>query len=157
MIANPSVSDIINKTYNEMQNEKYKEIQSLEKQIEDRQTITFEEAKIKEDINAALTIINNVIESKNITKKQILMLVKKIIVHEDSGIDIYLNGDLHRLSNNYFKVSDTRINKIKKHLFDYIAAHPEKFTKDECTIYVKKQGVKVHYKIISKIINNPYN
>ena len=153
MVKNPSMSDIIDRTYNEMQNEKYKEIQSLERQISDQHTTSLEENKIKEDINIALTIINNVLETNNITKKQILMLVDKIIVHEDSGIDIFLKGDLHKLSNNYFKVSETRINKIKKHLFDYIATHPDKFTKDECTVYVKSQGVKVHYKIISKIIN----
>lgn len=153
MVKNPSMSDIIDRTYNEMQNEKYKEIQALEKQISDQNTISLEEDKIKDDINAALTIVNNILETKEITKKQILMLVDKIIVHDDSGIDIFLKGDLHKLSNNYFKVSETRTNKIKKHLFDYIAAHPKKFTKDECTVYVKEQGIKVHYKIISKIIN----
>ena len=152
-IKNPSMADIIDKTYAEMQNEKYKEIQSLEKQIEDQNNISINENQIKEDINIALNIMNEVLSSKNITKKQILMLVDKIIVHDDSGIDIFLKGDLHKLSHNYFKVSETRINKIKKHLFDFIAANPDKFTKDQCTVYVKDKGVKVHYKIISKIIN----
>lgn len=152
-IKNPAMADIIDKTYSEMQNVKYKEIQSLEKQIADQENIAMDEVQMKEDINIALNIMNEILLSKNVTKKQILMLVDKIIVHDDSGIDIYLKGDLHKLSNNYFKVSETRINKIKKHLFDFIAAHPDKFTKDQCTIYVKEQGVKVHYKIISKIIN----
>ena len=152
-MKNPSMADIIDKTYSEMQNSKYKEIQSLEKQISDQQMISMDENQMKEDINIAIRIINEVLSSKNITKKQIFMLVDKIMVHEDSGIDIFLRGDLHKLSNNYFKVNETRMNKIKKHLFDFIAANPDKFTKDQCTVYVKDQGVKVHYKIISKIIN----
>lgn len=153
MVQSQSTSGAISNMYIEMQNEKSREIQMLEKQIADQKTLTMDENKMKEDINIALRIINEILSSKNVTKKQILMLVDKIVVHDDSGIDIYLKGDLHKLSSNYFKVSETRGNKIRKHLFDFIAANPEKFTKDQCTVYVKDQGVKVHYKIISKIIN----
>ena len=152
-VKNPSMSDIIERTYAEMQNGKYKEIQSLEKQISDQQDISIDESKMKDDVNMALSIMNDILSTKNVTKKQILMLIDKIIVHADSGIDILLKGDLHKLSNNYFKVNETRINKIKKYLCEFIEANPEKFTKDECTVYVKDKGVKVHYKIISKIIN----
>ena len=152
-IKNPSMADLIDKTYAEMQNEKYREIQSLEKQISDQQNIYIDESKMRDDINVALSIMNDILMTKDITKKQILMLIDKIIVHDDSGIDIILKGDLHKLSNNYFKVNETRGNKIRKHLYEFIAANPEKFTKDECTVYVKEKGVKVHYKIISKIIN----
>ena len=136
-----------------MQNEKYKEIQSLENQIASQQTISLNEEKMKGDVNIALNIINEVLTAKEITKKQILMLVDKLVIYEDGGLDIYLKGDLHKLCHNYFKVSENRANKIRKHLFDFIASHPDKFTKDQCTVYVKEQGVKVHYKIISKIIN----
>lgn len=152
-IKNPSMADIIDKTYTEMQNEKYKEIQSLERQIYDQQNISMDENKMRNDVNSVISIMNDILVSKDITKKQILMLIDKIVVHEDSGIDIFLKGDMHKLSNNYFKVSEARGNKIRKHLFDFIAANPNKFTKDQCTVYVKEQGVKVHYKIISKIIN----
>lgn len=152
-MKNPTMADIIDKTYAEMQNEKYKEIQSLERQIYDQQNISMDENKMKDDVNAALSIMNELLTTKDITKKQILMLIDKIIVHDDSGIDILLKGDLHKLSNNYFKVNETRGNKIRKYLYEFIADHPEKFTKDECTVYVKDKGVKVHYKIISKIIN----
>ena len=152
-IKNPTMVDIIEQTYAEMQNEKYKEIQSLERQIYDQQNISIDETKIRNDVNAALSIMNEILTTKDITKKQILMLIDKIIVHEDSGVDIILKGDLHKLSNNYFKVNETRENKIRKYLYEFIAANPEKFTKDECTVYVKDKGVKVHYKIVSKIIN----
>ena len=98
-------------------------------------------------------MINEVLSSKTMTKKQVLTLVDKLVVYEDSGIDIYLKGNLHELSKNYFKVNETTMNKTKMYLYEYISQHPEKFTKDACTLYVKSKGVKTNYKIISRIIN----
>ena len=153
IVKNPTMADIIDKTYNEMQNEKYKEIRMLEQQIADQQDINIDEKQLKDDVNAALTIINKVLTSGEITKKQILMLVDRLVVYEDSGVDIYLKGNLHELSQNYFKVNETAMNKTKMYLYEYIANHQDKFTKDECTLYVKDKGVKTNYKIISRIIN----
>ena len=152
-IKNPAMTDIIDKMYSDMQNEKYKEIQSLEKQIEDQQKYSIKESRMKDDINIALSIINEILATSDITKKQVLMIIDKIIVYEDSCIDIYLKGNLHELTRNYFKITKNKKDIIKQHLFDYIAAHPDKFTKNECTVYVKEQGVMTNYKIISKIIN----
>lgn len=153
VIKNPSMADIIDKTYSEMINAKYKEIQSLEKQIADRYDMDIDENKIKNDVDAAITLIDDILNTKDITKKQILMLVDKLVVHDDSGIDIYLKGNLHELSYNYFKVNETTINKTKKYLYEYIAKNPEKFTKGDCTLYIKDKGIKTNYKIISRIIN----
>lgn len=150
---NPSMADVIDDMYNEMRNKKYQEIQSLKQQIEDQQKTDIDENRIKNDVNAALTMINEVLSSRTMTKKQVLTLVDKLVVHEDSGIDIYLKGNLHELSKNYFKVNETTMNKTKMYLYEYISQHPEKFTKDACTLYVKNKGVKTNYKIISRIIN----
>jgi hypothetical protein len=140
--------------YNELRNQKYKEIQSLEKQISDQKEIDIDENKMKNDVNAALSMINEVLASRTMTKKQVLTLVDKLVVYEDSGIDIYLKGNLHELSKNYFKVNETAMDKTKMYLYEYIAHHQDKFTKDECTLYVKNKGVKTNYKIISRIIND---
>lgn len=151
---NPSMVDVIDDMYNDMRNKKYKEIQSLEQQITDQKNSDIDETKIKNDVNAALTMINEVLSSRTMTKKQILTLVDKLVVYEDSGIDIYLKGNLHELSKNYFKVSETTMNKTKMYLYEYIANHQDKFTKDECTLYIKNKGIKTNYKIISRIIND---
>lgn len=152
-MKNPNMTDIIDKMYSDMQNEKYKEIQSLEKQIADQQNYAIKEVEMKDNINIALNIINEILTTSDITKKQVLMIIEKIMVYDDGCIDIYLKGNLHELTCNYFKVTKNKKDMIKKHLFDYIATHPDKFTKDECTVYVKEQGVMTNYKIISKIIN----
>ena len=43
---------------------------------------------MKENVNIAISMIDELLNSKNVTKKQILMLVERIDVHEDSGVDI---------------------------------------------------------------------
>jgi hypothetical protein len=81
------------------------------------------------------------------------MLVEKLIVHEDGGLDIMLKGNIHELSNNYFKVNETTLNKSKKYLYEFIESHQQRFTKDECVIYLRNKGIKTSYYAVSKIIN----
>ena len=154
IIKNPNMADMIDKMYSDMQTEKYKEIQSLEKQLFDQQEMALDEVEIKKNLTSALCIINEIIFTKNITKKQILMLINKITVYENGGVDIYLKGDLHELCSNYFKISDNKLNKIKKHVYDYIIQHPDKFIASECTVYVREQGVKLTHRTMTKILRD---
>lgn len=87
-IKNPSMASVIEDMYSSMITDKYKEIQSLEKQLEDKKRLTIDESKMKENVNIAISMIDELLNSKNVTKKQILMLVERIDVHEDSGVDI---------------------------------------------------------------------
>jgi DNA invertase Pin-like site-specific DNA recombinase len=151
-MKNPTMIDMIDKMYDEMLNEKYKEVQILEKQLNDQQQLNLDEVEIKNGLNNALSIINDILATKNITKKQVLMLVDKIVVHEDTGVDIYLKGDLHKICNNYFVVKGGTKNQIKKLVCDFILEHPKKFTTNECEVYVRDNGIRISYKKISKII-----
>lgn len=153
IMKNSNMADMINQTYSKMQNDKYTEIQSLKKQIMEHESKKESVNDIASDIHIALRLINEVLNSKEITKKQLLMLVEKIVVHQDSGVDIHLKGNLHELSMNYFKVSETETNTIKRHIYDYIKFNQNGFAKTDCTAYVIEQGVKTNYKVISRIIN----
>ena len=82
------MASVIEDMYSSMITDKYKEIQSLEKQLEDKKRLTIDESKMKENVNIAISMIDELLNSKNVTKKQILMLVERIDVHEDSGVDI---------------------------------------------------------------------
>lgn len=106
--------------YDEMLNEKYKEVQILEKQIYDQGQIAIDEVKTKQNLNSALALINSIIDTRELNKKQVLLLVDKIIVHEDISIDFYL------------KESRTVTNLINMVLKEYI----EKYNKKnrECEI-----------------------
>lgn len=151
-MKNPSMLDIIDKMYDEMLNEKYKEIQILEKQFNDQHQIALDEVRMKQNLNSALSIINDIINSETITKKQVLMLVDKIVVHEDTGIDIYLKGDLHQICDNYFRVIDSHKNRLRKLIYECIIERQEKFTTNECEVYVREHGYKISYKKVSKVL-----
>ena len=151
-MQNPEMIDIINKTYSNIQNEKYQEIKALEKQIEDIQNDEIDEINIKKDLNFAISIINDIITTSKLTKKQILILVDKINVHEDGGLDIYLKGNLHELCHNYFKVGETKVRKIKTLLYDFILQNPDKIITRNAAFYMRENGIKLTFESLSKIV-----
>lgn len=153
-IKNPSMIDIIDKTYDEAINERYKEIQMLEKQIDDQDKFAQQELKLKKNLNSALNIINEVIMSQQITRKQLLLLVDKVVVYEDSGVDIYLKGDLHKVANNYFKIGLRKYDKMKSLICDFILQSPEKFALTDAIIYLKDNGVGVSHRTVSKLFKD---
>lgn len=151
-MKNPSMIDIINKTYNDIQNEKYAEIKVLEQQIADMQNIAIDEIEVRKNLNSAISIINNVLITQKITKKQVLMLVEKINVYEDGGLDIYLKGNLHDLCNNYFKVGESKIRKIKELLYEFILKDTDKIVTRNAAFYMRQQGIKLTFESLSKIV-----
>lgn len=152
-MKNPSMVDMIDKMYDDMLNEKYKTIQILEQQINELQQIAFDEVEMKNDLNNALSLITSVIESKELTKKQVLLLVDKIVIHEDTGIDFYLKGNLHEICQGYFKVSGSKLAIIKRKMYEYIMDNPERFTAKYCTVYIRNSGTKLTLNTVAKIIN----
>lgn len=153
-MKNPSMVDMIDRMYDELLNEKYKEVQSLEKQLTDQCQIKLDEIELKNNLNSAMSIMNEILSSKELTKKQVMLLVDKIVVHEDTGIDIYLKGDLHKICNNYFKVSESKKDKIKRLTYDFIMQNPQKFTTNDGAIYIREHGVKISYKVVSKLLKD---
>ena len=57
-MKNPSMVDMIDKMYDEALNEKYKEIQALEKQLNDQSQFAKQEIELKKNLSGALNIIN---------------------------------------------------------------------------------------------------
>lgn len=153
-MKNPSMVDMIDKMYDAKLTEKYKEIQIIEKQLNDQKDFAQNEVDMKNNLNSALAIINEILFTKDITKKQVLLLIDKIAVHEDSGVDIYLKGDLHKITNNYFKVGHKKETLVKKYLCEFILQNPKKFITNDATVYVRDCGVKISYKKISRILKN---
>ena len=153
-MKNPSMVDMIDKMYDAKLTEKYKEIQIIEKQLSDQKDFAQTEVDMKNNLNSALAIINEILFKQELTKKQVLLLVDKIVVHEDSGVDIYLKGDLHKITNNYFKVGHKKETLVKKYLCEYILKNPKKFITNDAAVYIRDCGVKISYKKISRILKN---
>ena len=152
-MKNPSMVEMIDQMYDKMLNEKYQIVQSLEQQMLELQQTIIDDVEMKSDLNKALELITAVINSKELTKKQVLLLVNKIIVHEDTGIDFHLKGNLHEICQGYFKVSGSKLAIIKRKMYDYIAEHQDMFSAKHCTVYIRNSGTKLTLNTVAKIIN----
>lgn len=153
-MKNPSMVDMIDKMYDEKLTEKYKEIQIIEKQLSDQKDFAQNEVNMKNNLNSALAIINEILFKKELTKKQVLLLIDKITVYEDGGVDIYLKGDLHKITNNYFKVGHKKETLVKKYLCEFILKNQNKFITNDAAVYIRDCGVRISYGKISKILKN---
>lgn len=97
--ANPSMNEIINETYAALQSDKMERISAIEKTLQD---LTKEphipSTTIKPSLQTALDILNEVLEKKELSRKDIEVLVEKIIVDKDGNVDIYLKHGLGNLA-----------------------------------------------------------
>jgi hypothetical protein len=150
-MKNPSMVDMIDKMYDEALNEKYKEIQALEKQLNDQSQFAQQEIELKKNLSSALSIVNDIVTSGHITQKQVLLLVEKIVVYEDTGIDIYLKGDLHKITDNYFKIGEKKLDTMKQLLYDFIVQNPKKFALVDAVVYMREHGINTAHRTISKL------
>ena len=97
--ANPSMNEIITETYAALQSDKMERISAIEKTLQD---LTKEphipSTTIKPSLQTALDILNEVLEKKELSRKDIEVLVEKIIVDKDGNVDIYLKHGLGNLA-----------------------------------------------------------
>lgn len=99
LAVNPSMEAIINETYALLETEKMEHILYLEKMLGNvlKETVSIAaEDKLKE--RTALDIFNEMLEKKELGRRDIEVLVKKIIVDKDGNVDIYLKHGLGRLA-----------------------------------------------------------
>lgn len=137
VMKNPLMADTIDEMYSKMLNEKYAQINSLKTQIQDQQASVLEEYTMAQDLNSAMAIFNDIINTQQITKRQVTTIVDKIIVHEDGGLDFYLKGNLHGLCTNYVQIKNTNKGKILATTIDYIKDHQDRFSQTSAFDYVK--------------------
>ena len=97
--ANPSMNEIITETYAALQKDKMERISAIEKTLQD---LTKEphipSSTIKPSLQTALDILNEILEKKELSRKDIEVLVEKIIVDKDGNVDIYLKHGLGNLA-----------------------------------------------------------
>lgn len=151
IMANPSMAEIIDRTYSDMINGKYNEIKILTTQIEDKRKETLNGNEIRKDLNSALEIFDSIIATENITKKQIAMIVDHIVVHEDGGVDIFLRGNLHELCTNYIIRKKTNLAQVLEATIEYIQKHPNQIMKSKACAYTRLCGNQIsngNYSII---------
>lgn len=152
-IANPSMKQFIDEMYNETLNDKYRMIEYLEKQIHDIINIEAKEVELKNNFKSAISLFDEMINTKQITKKQALILIDKIMVYEDSTLDIYLKGDLHELCSNRINIIASTQDKLDKSTTDYILSNREYITMCGAWKHAKSNDISIGYVKFSRYFN----
>ena len=145
LMKNPAMTEMIDNMYESMLNEKYEVLQSIKRQINDLHTIINKKGEIGHNIQSASNLLDEVIRTKELTKKQILSLVEKITVYEDGGLDIYLKGDLHELCDNKINVKEGIEVQMNRYTAEYLLANPNFITPTGAWKYNQQQGVQIGY------------
>lgn len=96
-IKNPEMAEIIEDTYKEMINEKMTQIKGLKMQIEDRKEVVISTKDIEANLKTAIDVLDDIIVSETMTKKQISILVERIYVHYGKGLEIRMRGNLNEI------------------------------------------------------------
>lgn len=118
IIKNPAMKDIIEETYQQAINDKSNYIQSLKTQIDEQQSVSKSSKEVRDGLNKALLLFDEIITSDKLTIKQLKLLVEKIVVKYNGGIDIYMNGNLNEVMSGHIDISLGSIDIYKKAIID---------------------------------------
>jgi DNA invertase Pin-like site-specific DNA recombinase len=153
IIKNPAMKDILEETYQQAINDKSNYIQSLKTQIDEQQSVSQSSKEVRTGLNKALLLFDEIITSDKLTVKQLKLLVDKIVVHYNGGIDIYMNGNLNEVMSGHIDISLGSIDIYKKAIIDTIFELKE-FHFGELHKIVAKKGYKEgYYSVFMPIIN----
>lgn len=144
-MMNPQMKYMIDDMYNETINDKYKMIEYLEKQINDSINIESKELEIRQNFKGTIHLLDEIINTKEITKKQVLLLVDKIMVYEDGSLDIYLKGDLHELCSNKVSIQESMQLRLDKAMVKYILENKDHLTPTAGWKYVHKYDISIGF------------
>ena len=154
-IANPTMKEFIDKTYADMINSKYLEMQSISLRLEEAEEQACSDLDMKKELTSVLAIFDEILASKTLNRRQVETIVEKIIVHEDDGLDIYLKGDLHELCTNYIQFKSSSKEAMVEGMIKYMTIHKdEPIIQKRCEKYVRAQGVRFDTSVFQKLYNN---
>ena len=152
-ISNPSMKELIDKTYASMINGKYTDLQSISARIEDMEEANAEDVDMKKELISVLDIFDEIIVSKSLSRRQVETIVEKIIIHEDDGMDIYLKGNLHELCTNYIQYKNSNREAIVMAIANYAETHMDCVMKKKCEKYIRANGLRFDTMAYSKLFD----
>lgn len=144
IIKNPSMQDIIEETYQQAINTKSNYMQSIKTQIDEQQSVSQSTKEVREGLNKALRLFDEIITSDKLTVKHLKLLVEKIVVNYNNGIDIYMNGNLNEVMSGHIDVSLSSVDIYKKAIID-AAFEMKEFYLQDLYKAVREKGYKEGY------------
>lgn len=97
MIKNPSVSDVIEETYQELINDKMNMIRLIKTQIDDQREVAKSTNGMHKNLKTALQIFDTIIATESFTKKQIHTLIERIDVYYGQHVKFKMRGNLNSI------------------------------------------------------------
>lgn len=140
MIKSPSMSDMIEETYQEMIDDKMAYTLKLKDEIKSKKAVIVDPKEIKENLNRALKTFDEIIESGTLTRRQAQILIEKIIVYHKEGIVIKMRGNLNAIVNPSQKIEINEKSMQYRAVIEAICERKEFFTR-EIRDDLKKQGI----------------
>lgn len=153
IIGNPAMKEIIEETYQKAINDKSNYLQSLKTQIEDQEAAAESSKGIKEGLNKALLLFDEIITGDKLTVKQLKLLIDKIIVHYHGSIDIYMNGNLNEVIGSHVDVQIGSVDTYKKVVIDTAFEMKEFYLQDLHKTIVGKGYTEGYYRTFLPIMN----
>ena len=153
IMNNPTMKDIIETTYQQAINDKSHYIQSLKTQIDEQQQAVQSTKDVKNGLSKALVLFDEIITSDKLTVKQLKLLVEKIIVNYNGGIDIYMNGHLNEVICEHVDISLGSIDIYKKAIIDTAFEMKEFFLQDLHKAVASKGYKEGYYRTFLPIVN----
>ena len=89
--------DLINETYDSMQKDLFAQIHGLEMQIKELNETAIETPDVKDKLKNALEVVDKIIAGGNLDRRDIELLIEKIVVDEDGMPEITLKYGLSNL------------------------------------------------------------
>lgn len=120
--TNPSMAEMISKTYDAMQNDKMLAIENMMAQIKEYESIDKNKSDIKKNFKNALEVFDNIIESKEFTKRQLDTIIEKIYIYENNVIEIKLRGELQNIFTDHAVIRPSREDRLKRAAIEYMTS-----------------------------------
>ena len=147
IIANPSMSEVISQTYDEMINDKTMQINAMQTQIEEYENIDTNRSNIKRNFTTALDLFDAIIESAQMSKRQLETLIEKIYIYDDQSIEIKLRGELGNIFQDQSIMRMSKEDRIKRTIINYIT-NVSSFGKIKLLNEVRKYDTLANYAIV---------
>jgi len=145
--GDPTMTEMIAQTYDEIRKEKLNKINNLQAQINEYENMDKNRSNIKRNFTTALGLFDEIINSPKISKRQLETLVEKIYVYEDQYIEVRLRGELGNIFEDQTIMRMSKEDRIKRTIINYISS-VNSFGKIKLLNEVRKYDTIANYAIV---------
>lgn len=96
---NPDMEEFVTETYGELEKDKQQKLQSIKLQLDELYKLKGQEGKIEKDAKTALQVFDDILMKEQIEKRDLELIVEKIVIDIEGIPTFYLKGDIDFILN----------------------------------------------------------